>query len=194
MSFTAEVRTAFGTKAAQELRTAGKVPLTVATSGGESVQAAIELKEAKGLREKKGRVVEITIGGDVSKILVIDVHLDPVTDVYQQIDALRVVDDQMVKVDVPIRAVKTGDSPGLKAGGMLEQMLRKARIQCRAQDIPEFLSAACSELGVAETLYTSALVIPEGARMVTGSRVAVMTVLKTRAMRQAESGASAEEE
>lgn len=188
MSFTAEVRTAFGTKAAQDLRNAGKVPLTVATSGGESLQAAVELKEAKALREKKGRVVEVTIGGETSKALIIDVHLDPVTDVYQQIDALRVVDDQMVKVDVPIRAIKTGDSPGLKAGGMLEQMLRKARIQCRAQDIPEFLGADCSELGVAETVYTSSLVLPEGARMVTGSRVAVLTVLKTRAMRQAESG------
>ena len=74
---------------------------------------------------------------------------------------------------------------------MLEQMLRKARIQCRSQDIPEYLSANCESLGVAETVYQ--FVEPaEGARMVTGSRVAVLTVLKTRAMRQAEGSAKEE--
>jgi large subunit ribosomal protein L25 len=189
-SYSAEVRTAFGTKAANELRANGLVPLSIATSGGESVHATVDEKTAKALRADKGRVVEVTLGGEASKVLVIDVHKDAVTDVYQQIDTLRVLDDQMVKVDVPIRAVNTSNSPGLKAGGMLEQMLRKARIQCRSQDIPEYLSANCESLGVAETLYTSELTLPEGARMVTGSRVAVLTVLKTRAMRQAEGSAS----
>ena len=52
-SYNAEVRTAFGTKAANELRASGLVPLTIATSGGESVHATVDEKTAKALRGRQ---------------------------------------------------------------------------------------------------------------------------------------------
>ena len=130
-SFPASPRTAFGRKAADAVRHAGGVPLTVCRHGADSTHHQVAEKDGAKLIPFKSQVVELDQAGKKELVLIKDVSIHPVSDRILHIDALAVTDDRVVAVDVPVKAL-ADECPGIKAGGILEQMARKVRIRCRA--------------------------------------------------------------
>ncbi len=187
-SFPVQTRTTFGTKAAAALRDQAQAPLTVARSGAESIHFTIDAKAGQRLLAQVGRVVELDADGTTHSVLVQGAQIHPTRDYIQQIDVLEVDDEKVVKVKVSLNPI-TDDSPGIKAGGLLEAMLRKVEIKCRAKDIPAHLDVDLAGVGLGQTVYAENVSLPEGAQLVTLPRVAIMTVIKTRGMRRAEAAA-----
>ncbi|MHC5068630.1 MAG: 50S ribosomal protein L25 [Planctomycetota bacterium] len=192
-TFAASARADFGSKAAQRYRAEGKVPLTVSRSGADSVHLLVDVKDAEELKKLESRVVLLQVEGGDRQVLVKKGERDALTDQLLQIDAIEVADDQVVQVAVAVHADTNVDCPGLKAGGLLEQMLRKVTIRCAAVNIPDFVSVDLTGVKLSETVYASAAQLPEGATLITRPRTAMMTIIKTRGMRRAEAAADGEE-
>ena len=192
-TFTAEPRTVFGTKAAQDYRQQGKVPLTISRRGEDSLHAVVGDKDAIAIRALVSRVVVLQLDGKDVEILVKDSTTDPLTDRILHIDGIAVTDDQVVKVAVPVRPDTKSDSPGLKAGGLLEQMLRRVTIKVAAGQIPEALRVDLTGVKLGQTVYAEAAQLPEGATLVTRPRTAMLTIIKTRGMRRAEATSETDE-
>ena len=178
-SFPASPRTAFGRKAADAVRHAGGVPLTVCRHGADSTHHQVAEKDGAKLIPFKSQVVELDQAGKKELVLIKDVSIHPVSDRILHIDALAVTDDRVVAVDVPVKAL-ADECPGIKAGGILEQMARKVRIRCRAGDIPAALVADLGKIQLTETFYASSLPLPPGAKLVTPAKTAVISIIKTR--------------
>lgn len=184
-SFTAQAREAFGSKAACQLRAGGRVPVTVATSGGASRHLSIDGKDAAQITTLVGRVILFDVDGSSQQLLIKDYVRHPTTDDIQHIDGLAVDDDKMVKVAVPVVPL-TADCPGLKAGGLVEQMLRRVTIACPAKEIPEQVTISLAGVQITQTVYAKDVSLPESATLITKPRTAILTIIKTRGMRRAE--------
>lgn len=186
-------RTAFGTRAANRYRDQGQVPVAISRRGEDSLHVVLGLKEADTLAGLLSRIAVIDVDGAAHEVLVKRVERDPITDRVRHIDAIAVTDDQQVKVDVPVRANTVGvDCPGLKAGGLLEQMVRRVRIACRAADVPEAVDVDLNGVQLGQTVYAEQIDLPAGAKLLVQPRTAILTIVKTRGMRRAEAQAAGE--
>jgi len=187
-TFSAEARTAFGTRAAQDIRKAGNVPLTISRRGQDSVHVAVAEKDADRIVGLLSNVVILQVDGSDHEVLIKDFTRCPLTDRIQHVDGVGVADDQVVKVAVLVKPDTKTDSPGLKAGGLLEQMLRRVVIAVPAGKIPSSLRVDLTGIKLGQTVYAEAVELPEGAKLVTKPRTALLTIIKTRGMRRAEAG------
>ena len=81
--------------------------------------------------------------------------------------------------DVQQNAI-TGEPEGVKAGGLLEQMLHSLDISCLPKDLPEGITADVSALEIGDALHISEVNFPEGVTPTLGGDVVVAIVAKTR--------------
>ncbi|MDA3960990.1 MAG: 50S ribosomal protein L25 [Planctomycetota bacterium] len=183
----AEERNVFGSRASQKFRAAGKVPVTVSRRGEESLHVVVAAKDAEVMIHKVSTVVFFDIAGTEQEVLVKDFTRDPVHDGILHVDTIAVKDEQVVKVAVRVVADTRVDCPGLKAGGLLEQMMRRVVIRCPAGKIPDSMGVDLTGVKLGQTVYAEAVQLPEGAVLVTKPRTALLTIIKTRGMRRAES-------
>lgn len=191
--FSAATREEFGSKTSVRQRAAGQVPVSINNSGEPSTHVCVDTKSAEALAGMVAQVATFVVDGEKQDVLVKSVDVHPTTDEVRHLDVLAVTDDKVVKVDVPV-VPDTRECPGIKAGGLLEQMGRRIQIQCQAGIIPDRLVVDLSGVGIAQTVYASAIALPDGATLLTPPRTPLMTIIKTRGMRRAEATAETGEE
>ena len=80
------------------------------------------------------------------------------------------IDLQEVRLDVPIQAAVTvtltGESAGVKEGGVLSQVSATVNVMALPMEVPEHVDADVSALQIGDTLRLSDLTAPEGATFV----------------------------
>jgi large subunit ribosomal protein L25 len=79
------------------------------------------------------------------------------------------VDLQEVRLDQPIHATVPltlhGEPAGVKEGGVLSQVTTELNVEALPMEVPEHLEADVSGMGLGDTLRLSALVPPEGVKL-----------------------------
>ena len=73
--------------------------------------------------------------------------------------------DEEVEVTVPVQLV--GDSPGVREGGVLAQLLWELQISCLPTRIPEAIEVDISGLEIGDTLLVKDISAPEGIEVLT---------------------------
>ena len=189
----AEARTELGTTAAKRCRAAGRVPAVIMRSGEESLHVTVDETAAEAALTRDSHCLAVDYDGAHHVVMVKEVSRDCLTDRMQHLDLLAVTDDSLVKVEVDLRPL-TDDCPGIKAGGLLEQMLRQVRVRCAVKDIPDHVDVDLGEAVIGHTVYADDVAVPAGIRLLTPGRTALMSVIKTRGLKKAESEALAGEE
>src|SRR5439155_3545474 len=91
------------------------------------------------------------------------------------VDFLRIARDEKITVEVPIHL--TGDSHGVKEGGVVEHHLWNLHIQCLPQDVPSSIEADISGLGINESLKVSDLHVPDSLTLLTPTEETVVSVV-----------------
>lgn len=185
------VRSSFGSKASKAARAQGQVPVTISRPGQDSLHVLIGEKDAAVLAKLQTRTSSIEVDGQTVDVVLKDVSKNVLTDALQHIDLLAVTPDSEVIIAVPVRPI-TKNCPGIKAGGLLEQSLRKVSIKCKVSLLPEYLQVDLSDVQVDQTVYVRQCTLPEGAKFITKPNVAMISILRTRGMKKAEQEATAE--
>ncbi|MBM3505128.1 MAG: 50S ribosomal protein L25/general stress protein Ctc [Alphaproteobacteria bacterium] len=175
-----EPRERAGRGAARAVRRQGKVPGVIYGGKEPPTNIALDIRELAGAYERGGfmsRLVEISVAGKAQKVLPRDVQLDPVSDRPIHVDFLRVSPDTRIQVAVPMQFTGQELSPGIKRGGVLNVVRHEVEVYCRADSIPERLTATLENLDIGHSVHISNVTLPEGVRpTITGRDFTIATI------------------
>jgi large subunit ribosomal protein L25 len=105
----------------------------------------------------------VKIGGEKSvPVIVKDQQIHPVRDEVMHLDLLEVRLDEKIHATVSVELHGSEEAPGVKEGGVLEQVTREVNIEALPTDIPEKIEVDVSGLDIAATLMLSEIEAPQG--------------------------------
>ena len=171
-------RAAGGSRAARRLRRTGRVPGVVYGGGGEPVGFDADARELRAALASTGAVLDLSIDGEKATPVVLkEAQRDPVRGAMMHIDLLRVRLDEAISAVVPLELAGTEDAPGVKEGGVLEQITRELNVEALPTAIPESIVHEIGEMQIGETISLSAVSMPEGVTLLDDVEETVVATL-----------------
>jgi large subunit ribosomal protein L25 len=157
-----EVRDPAGSRTARRLRRDGRVPGVLYGGGEEPVSFSVEERVLRHALAARGAVIELSVGGEATPVVLKDITRDPVRGDTLHVDLLRVDLNKPIQTAVPLHLVGIDDAPGVREdGGTLEQVTREINVEALPAAIPEFIELDVSDMAVNDTKFLSAVVAPE---------------------------------
>ncbi|MDM1293457.1 50S ribosomal protein L25/general stress protein Ctc [Sphingobacterium sp. N143] len=187
IAISGSVRQNVGKRDAKELRYQGLVP-AVLYGGKEQTALSVSAADLKPvLYTADVIIVELNIDGQTKRAIIQDAQFHPLTDLVTHIDFLELFDDKEVSLNIPIKL--TGTSPGVKMGGKLVQKLRKLRVKALPANLPQEIEVPMDSLEVGKS-YRVGQVQLENAKVLNNADDTIVSVIMSRALRQAEQEAA----
>lgn len=145
-----------------ELRNKGHVPANLYGYGTESVALSVDEPEfIKAYREAgKNGVIKLKVDGKDYSVMVQEMQVHPLKNAVTHIDFIAIDLNKETEAEVPV--VLTGDSPGVKEGGVLQRVLATVNVKALPSDFPEQLEATVEGLNIGDSLYVKDL--PTGSK------------------------------
>src|SRR5271169_6320745 len=171
-------RAADGSRAARRLRRSGRVPGVLYGHGGESLGIDADARELRLALASSGAVLDLSVDGNKPTPVVLkEAQRDPVRGQTVHIDLLRVRLDEAINAAVPLELLGVEDAPGVKEGGVLEQITRELNVQALPTAIPASIVHEVGEMQIGETIGLSAVAIPEGVTLLDDVEETVIATL-----------------
>jgi large subunit ribosomal protein L25 len=171
-------RSAEGSRAARRLRRSGRVPGVLYGGGGDAVGFDADARELRLALARSGAVLDLSVDGKQSTPVVLkEAQRDPVRGETVHVDLLRVRLDQAIHAVVPLELTGTEDSPGVKEGGVLEQITRELNVEALPTAIPESIVHDVSEMAIGDTLLLSVVAVPDGVALLDDLEETVIATL-----------------
>jgi len=175
----AEARDRVGKGASRALRRQHRVPAVI--YGGKQAPAGISLNgnEMYILLHGGGfmtTLFDIDVGGKIERAIPRDYQLDPVKDFLTHIDFLRITEDSIITVEIPVHFLNEDKSPGLKEGGVLNIVEHTIELAVKATNIPTSIEIDLTGLDIGDTIHISSVKLPEGAKPVNRQEFTVATI------------------
>ena len=188
-------RTPEGSRAARRLRRTGRVPGIIYGGGEEPLSFDVDERELRHALAASGAVIDLSVdGGSASPVVLKEAQRHPVRGDTVHVDLLRVRLDQAIQAVVTLELVGADDSPGVKLGGILEQITREVTIEALPANIPESITNDVSEMEINDTITLEAVSPPEGVTIVDDAETTIATLSPPRLQQQADEGEEIESE
>jgi large subunit ribosomal protein L25 len=176
-----EKRAAAGTAAARRLRRQGLTPAVLYGRGVESLSLAVDSRALRDLIHAGGHNVLLRLKihkgeGESPTVMVKEIQRHVLTGMTLNVDFQRISLTEKVTAEVPV--VLVGEAPGVKQGGVLDQILREVEVECLPTDIPARIELDISGLEVAHSLHVSDLAAPSGVEITTEPTAVVVAVTR----------------
>ena len=172
-----EPREPSGSRAARRLRREGNVPGVLYGGGEDPVAFQVDGRVLRNALAHAGAVLELKVGGDgATPVVVKDIERHPVTGETIHVDLLRVRLDQAISAMVVLHLTGVDDAPGVKEGGVLEQVTRELTIEALPTDIPDDIHHDVSTLVIGDTLTLEAITPPRGVTLLDDPETVVATL------------------
>lgn len=156
-------RDAEGSRAARRLRRTGRVPGVLYGGGGESVGFHVDARDLRLALASSGAVLDLSIdGAKATPVVLKEAQRDPVRGQTVHIDLLRVRLDQAIHAVVPLELTGVDDAPGVKEGGILEQIVRELNVEALPTAIPESIVHEVGEMQIGDTVALEQITMPDG--------------------------------
>ena len=136
----AETREKSSKGAVRSLRREGRVPAVIYGEKKSPELITVPYKVVTALYQTgmfMSQALDVELDGKKQRVIPRDVQLEPVRDLIFHIDFLRLGKNAVVLVNVPVTFLNHDDSPGLKAGGVLNVVRHEIELSCPASSIPE---------------------------------------------------------
>jgi large subunit ribosomal protein L25 len=170
-----------GSRATRRLRREGNVPGVVYGGGEDPVAFSIQARELRLALAQGGAVLDLKIDGESGTPVVLkELVRHPVSGTTMHVDLLRVRLDRTIQATVVLELLGAEDAPGVKEGGVLEQITRELTVEAFPGDIPDTLTHDVSELEVAATLTLDAITAPNGVTIVGDPETVIATITAPR--------------
>ncbi len=171
-------RSAEGSRAARRLRRSGRVPGVLYGGGGESVGIDADARELRLALASSGAVLDLSVDGKKATPVVLkEAQRDPVRGHTVHVDLLRVRLDEAIHAVVPLELTGVDEAPGVKEGGVLEQITRELNVEALPTAIPEAIVHAVGEMQIGETIGLAAVAMPEGVTLLDDTEETVVATL-----------------
>lgn len=154
LTINASQRESVGKKATKALRNAGQVPCVI--YGGDTIvhfaAPEIAFKNLVYTPDVHTVVIALDNGTKINAILQ-DIQFHPVTDKILHIDFIEIFDDKPITMNIPFKT--TGNSRGVRAGGVLRFNLRRIKVKGLASNLPDFIEGDITNLRIGNKLYVT---------------------------------------
>jgi len=170
MKFVAFERAKQGTGASRRLRISGKTPGIV--YGGDTQPQLIEIDHNAlwhALKKEAfhSSVLEMELGGNVSKVLLRDVQYHPFRQLVQHIDFQRVDAKTRMTLKVPVHFKGEEESDAVKLDhNLVNHVTTELEVNCLPTDLPEFIEVDLSGLKKNGTVTLKDIKLPRGVKWV----------------------------
>jgi large subunit ribosomal protein L25 len=175
-------RTESGTGAARKLRQSGRVPAIIYGHGRDPQSLAIDGRELERLLDRvaaASTVIDLSIdGGRTARTLIREIQRHPVKKQILHLDFQELVAGEKVTVDIPI--VLVGTPEGVRAGGILDQVMHQLTIRVDPSNIPNHVDVDVNGLTIGHSIHVSDLNVPEGVEVLDEEDATVATVAAPR--------------
>ena len=161
-SLKTEIRASRGKRNAKRMRIAGSVPAVLYGHGMENLSLTVAAEELQAVLRHGARVVTLT-GAVDEKAFVRDMQWNTWGTEVLHVDFTRISEHEKVEVTVNIEL--RGEAPGLKEGGVVEQLMHDARIECEVMSIPERLLVNVNALKLEGQIKVAELELPPTVRV-----------------------------
>jgi large subunit ribosomal protein L25 len=156
-------RDAEGSRAARRLRRTGRVPGVLYGGGGDSLGFDVDARELRLALARSGAVLDLSIdGAKATPVVLKEAQRHPVRGETVHVDLLRVRLDQAIHAVVPLELTGIDESPGVKEGGILEQIIRELNVEALPTAIPEAIVHEVGEMQIGDTIGLDAIAMPDG--------------------------------
>jgi large subunit ribosomal protein L25 len=184
-----------GSRSARRLRREGNVPGVVYGGGDEPVSFQLSARDLRHVLQSAGAVLDLTVeGGTTSPVVVKELIRHPITGDTVHLDLLRVRLDVKIQATVVLELTGAEDSPGIRDGGVLEQISRELTIEALPTDIPDSLIHDVSAMEINDTLTLASLTPPSTVTFVDDPETVVATLSPPRLQLEAEDEIESETE
>jgi large subunit ribosomal protein L25 len=177
----ATTRSDVGKGSARKLRASLRIPGIVYGHHREATPLAIDARELEKLLGSIApgtTVVELNLGGRVSKTLIREIQRHPFRRQVLHIDFQELVAGEKITVDVPI--LLTGTAAGVKDGGTVEEVTRQVSVEVDPANIPSHFEIDISALGINDSVHVSDIKVPEGVKILDDLEATVAVVAPPR--------------
>lgn len=184
-----------GSRSARRLRRTGRVPGVLYGGGSNPVSFSVDARELRLALAGSGAVVDLSIdGAKATPVVLKEAQRDPVRGETTHVDLLRVRLDKPIHAVVPLELTGVDDTPGVKEGGILEQLTRELNIEALPTSIPESIVHELGELNIGDTLALEAIALPEGVTLLDELTTTVASVSAPRLQSEEDSELESETE
>jgi len=171
-------RSADGSRAARRLRRAGRVPGVVYGGDGDAVGFDADARELRHALAGSGAVVDLSIdGARATPVVLKEAQRHPIHGETTHIDLLRVRLDEEISATVPLELQGIDDAPGVKEGGVLEQITRELNVEALPTAIPESIVHEIGEMQIGDTIGLSAIAMPAGVTLLDDPEETIVATL-----------------
>ena len=181
-SIKAETRKRTGSGVLKQMRREGQLPSVVYGKGTESLNIKISTKELTDMLARSAStsiLIDLEIdNGKAQTAFLQSTQRNPLTGALVHADFLAVTEGMKISATIPVEV--HGEPEGVKAGGILEQLIRDLEISCSPKDLPERIEANIENLNVGDSINIGDLAIPDGVEPVLASDVLVAIVNESR--------------
>ena len=184
-----------GSRSARRLRRTGRIPGVLYGGDVDPVSFSVDSRELRLALAASGAVVDLSIdGAKATPVVLKETQRDPVRGETTHVDLLRVRLDKPIHAVIPLELTGVDDTPGVKEGGILEQLTRELNIEALPTAIPESIVYELGDLGIGDSLALEAITVPEGVTLLDDPATTVASVSAPRLQTEEESELESETE
>jgi large subunit ribosomal protein L25 len=154
---TVDVRDIRGKHNSRRLRLEGRIPAVLYGHGLENVCLTVPADAFESALRHGSRMIDLT-GGVNESAFVRDLQWDTYGTHVVHIDFTRISADELVRVELTVE--QRGEAPGVKEGGIVEQLLHTVEIECPAGSIPDKLHVKVNNLKLNDVIKLGELELP----------------------------------
>ena len=167
-----------GSRATRRLRRSGQVPGVVYGGGDEPVAFQADARRLRAALAHGGAVIDLSVdGGAAQPVVVKEEQHHPVTGGLLHLDLLRVRLDRPIQATTILDLMGGEEAPGVKEGGVLEQITRELNIEALPTNIPDTIEHDVSTMEMNDTLTLAAITAPDGVTLLDDLEETVVATL-----------------
>lgn len=162
----AEYREDTGKGASRRLRNQGLVPAIIYGAGRPA--RAITFDHNKVVKQLENesfysRVLNIKVGDRSQAVILKALQRHPAKRQIMHMDFQRIVEDEVIRMNVPIHFLNEDIAVGVKeGGGKVSHLMSDIEVVCLPKDLPEYLDIDIADLELDGLRYISDITLPEG--------------------------------
>jgi len=162
----AEFRDDIGKGASRRLRREGKVPAILYGGGRPPRNLAFDHNRVIQQLENESfysSVLSVKVGDKEQAVILKDLQRHPAKRQIMHMDLQRILEDEEIRMNVPIHFLNEESAPGVKqGGGKVSHLMTDVEVVCLPRYLPEYLEIDVADLGLDEMRYMSDIPLPEG--------------------------------
>jgi large subunit ribosomal protein L25 len=147
-----------GSRVSRRLRAKGRIPAVVYGHKKAVVPITLGRDDVWRMIKTPGHLADLDLGDSTETVLIREVQWDHLGKEILHLDFSRVSAEEVIETEVSFEL--RGQAAGIANGGILEHLVHRLSINCRAGAIPDSIKADISHLQIDEGIHVRDLTLP----------------------------------